>query len=245
MLRRGVWVLMMVLAVGVFSQTAFALNIDGMNGSLGQTQWYDGASDSFQAKHLNGLDPAPISILEISTVNSSGVEYVMFGGDFDISSSALLDDQTAGNAGGRALGVFGLGATLTLSGILYDQANFVTPVADGILFTADIVYDWELEEQESPPYPQNTVRGHAFFDVTGGLLSDGSLNTAGLVLQDFWLHFTFDNSAPTVTDFINMEGVYTSSSPDVQFAPIPEPVSIALWGLTSLALVKMRRRYSE
>ena len=236
-LRWRIWVLMAVLAVGVHSQTVFALDIDGINGSLGQTQWYDGASDSFSIKHLNGVDPAAISILEFSTVNSSGVEYVMLGGEFDITSSALLDDQT----GEQALGVFGFGATLTLSGILYDEATFDI-VADGDLITADIVYDWELEEQESPPYPQNTVRGHAYFAVTGGLLSEGSLNTAGLVLQDFWLHFTFDNSTPTVTDFINMEGVYTSSSPDVQFAPIPEPISIALWGLTSLVLVKTRKR---
>jgi hypothetical protein len=229
----------MVFVSLVISNLAYAVLIDDIQGTLGQTQWYNGTTDTFQTKSLGGA-PAEIDVLEFSTVNSSNTEYVMLGGEFSITPSALIADQTATN-GGRAKGIFASGATLTISGDLYNYDTFDV-VASGDLIVAQIMTSWQLEEMMVPPYPINTVRGHAYFNIIGGLLSNGALNPDGLVLDDFSLNFTFELSTPAVTDFITTSATYSCNTPKVQFGPVPEPASVMLIGLGALAIFRKREK---
>jgi hypothetical protein len=217
-----------------------AVLIDDIQGMLGSTNWYYGAGDYFQTKYTNNIDPASITTLGFSTVNSSSTEYWMFGGNFSIEPVSLVADLTVQN-GGRAKGTFAAGATLTISGELYRDSDYEI-VADGELIVADIMYEWQLEEMEVPPFPNNTVRGHAYFNITGGALSSASSNLDGLVLNDFILNFTFERCTPNVTDFGTTTATYSCSGPKVQGGPIPEPASIMLMGLGALAIFRRRRK---
>ena len=227
------------LVILVCANCALAVLIDDIQGTLNQTKWYYGVGDYFQTNYISGTGPASINVLAFSTTNSSNTEYWMFGGTFSIEPVSLVDDLTVEN-GGRAKGVFAAGATLTISGELYRDSDFEV-VADGDLIVADIMYEWELEELVSPPAPANTVRGHVLFNITGGALSNGSLNLDNLLLNDFWLNYTFELSSPAVTDFITTTATYTCSTPKVQMGPIPEPTTILLMGLGTLAILRKRR----
>jgi hypothetical protein len=232
------------LAAGMFlislflSNCAYAVLIDDIQGTLLQTQWYSGSTDTFQTKAIGGF-PADIDMLEFSTVNSSGTEYVLFGGSFSITPSALIADQTATN-GGRAKGTFASGATLTISGDLF-RNDFSAVVASGDLIVAEIMNNWQLEEMAVPPYPINTVRGHAYFNITGGALFNGASNLDGLVLNDFSLNFTFELCTPAVTDFATTSATYECGTPKVQFGPVPEPATAMLLGLGTLAIFRKKR----
>jgi hypothetical protein len=223
----------------VLTNLAYAVLVDDIQGTLGQTQWYFGSTDTFQPKSMGGY-PAEVDILEFSTVNSTGTEYVLFDGSFSITPSALIADQTATN-GGRAKGIFASGATLTISGDLY-RNDFSDVVASGDLIVAQIMTSWQLEEMVVNPYPENTVRGHAYFNVTGGALANGTSNLDGLVLDDFSLNFTFEFSTPVVTDFATTAATYSCNTPKVQFGPVPEPTSIMLLGLGTLAIFRKREK---
>ncbi len=232
-----------VVSLLLFTTSAFGVLIDDLNGGLMSTRWYwGGSNDYFQTRYASSTPtPASISILNISTTMTHGTEYVMLGGTFAMTTSALLQDLTTQN-GGLAKGVFASGATLTINGTLYNN-DLTQTVATGDLIIAQIMYEWELEEQAAPPAPSNTVRGHAFFDITGGKLSDPGLNSASLQLKDFWLNFTFASSSPEVTDFLTTtRAYYGCSSPQIQFTPVPEPSSILLLGIAGLAALKRRKK---
>jgi hypothetical protein len=231
----------MFLVSIVLSNCAYAVLIDDIQGTLLQTQWYSGSTDTFQTKAIGGY-PADIDILEFSTVNSSGTEYVMFGGSFSITPSALISDQTATNDG-RAKGTFASGATLTISGDLF-RNDFSGVVASGDLIVAQITNSWQLEEMD-PYYPDNTVRGHAYFNITGGALFNGTSNLDGLVLDDFSLNFTFELCTPAVTDFATTSATYECGTPKVQFGPVPEPATVMLLGLGTLAIFRKKREKSN
>jgi hypothetical protein len=221
----------------VLTNLAYAVLVDDIQGTLGQTQWYFGSTDTFQTKSMGG-NAADIEMLEFSTVNSTGTEYVMFAGStFSITPSALIGDQTSSNSG-RAKGIFASGATLTISGDLYRNDESFELVASGDLIVAQIMTTWQLEEMVANPYPINTVRGHAYFSVIGGLLADGASNLDGLVLNDFSLNFTFERCTPEVTDFATNAAAYTCNTPKVQFGPVPEPASVMLMGMGDLAIFR-------
>jgi hypothetical protein len=224
----------------VLTNLAYAVLVDDIQGTLGQTQWYSGTTDTFQTKSMGG-NAADIEMLEFSTVNSTGTEYVMFAGStFSITPSALIGDQTSSN-GGLAKGIFASGATLTISGDLYNYETFDL-VASGDLIVAQIMTTWQLEEMVANPYPINTVRGHAYFNVIGGLLANGASNLDGLVMNDFSLNFTFERCTPEVTDFATTAAAYTCNTPKVQFGPVPEPATFMLLGLGTLAIFRKREK---
>jgi hypothetical protein len=81
------------------------------------------------------------------------------------------------------------------------------------------------------------------FDIVDGALSSESLNGDGLVLGDFYVEFTFERCAPSITDFSTLLGdaVYTCSAPKIQIGAVPEPASIALLGIGGLALIRRKR----
>ena len=113
---------MAVLAFLVLTNSAFAVLIDDIQGTLGQTQWYDGSTDTFQTKSMGG-GAADIEMLEFSTVNSPDTEYFLLAGStFSITPSALIADQTSSN-GGRAKGIFASGATFYLRTISHEKVS--------------------------------------------------------------------------------------------------------------------------
>jgi hypothetical protein len=142
-----------------------------------------------------------------------------------------------------ALGTFASGATLTINGNLYRDFGDYGIAATGDLVIANIMFDWELEEQLSPPYPSNTLLGQVHFDIVGGALSDAGLNDDGLVLGDFYLDLTFERCQPTVTDFTTNLGdqMYSTSTAKLQGGAIPEPTTLLLLGLGSLAAWHRRK----
>jgi hypothetical protein len=62
-------------------------------------------------------------------------------------------------------------------------------------------------------------------------------------VNDFYIDFTFSGTTPNVTDFSNSLGsaIYNTAHPTIQFGFVPEPASIAIFGLGVLALIRRRR----
>jgi len=225
----------------IVANGAFGTVIQDIQGTLQNTEWYYGAGDYFKPNYNNGgLDDAQIDMFSVTIQGQSTASYYMYYGDFIMSPSSLVADLSAG---GMADGVFAAGATLTINSDLYRDFDDYGIAASGDLIIANVMYEWELQEQGSP-YPNNTVRGHASFDITGGALSDPLLNSDGLVLNDFSLNFTFENTSPTVTDFTTLLGdaIYTCSGPKVQIGALPEPATMLLLGIGGLAILRRRQR---
>jgi hypothetical protein len=230
---------MVILAIAAIVNPVSAVLIDDIQGQLETANWYSGATDQFQVTDLAGSGPASINTFAFSTTNSASTEYWLFGGTLSIQPSLLVTDLTATN-GGLAKGVFAAGATMTISGELYRDSDF-SVAASGDLIVASIAGQWTLEEMAAPPYPSNTVRGQVLFNITGGLLSSGALNPDGIVMNDFFLNFTFGRSTPSVTDFATTAATYACASPDLQFTPVPEPASILLIGIGAASILRRRR----
>jgi hypothetical protein len=224
---------------------ASAAVIENIQGTLqSSVELYYGDGDYFQTNHANGgLSPAQISVLALSLLGEGAPSYYMYYGDFAMTPSALVSDDTASN-GGLALGTFASGATLTITGDLFRDFGDYGLAASGDLIVADVMFDWELEEQVSPPYPSNTLLAQVHFDITGGALSNAGLNADGLVLGDFYLDLTFERCTPVVTDFTTLLGdqVYSTSTAKVQGGAVPEPCTIMLIGLGSLAVARRRKK---
>jgi hypothetical protein len=235
---RGVIILVAVLVCSV----SFGAMVENIQGTLAsQVDLYYGAGDYFQVNALGGGGPAPISVLGISTAGQPAPDYWMYYGDVSLTPSALVSDDSAG---GMALGTFASGATLTINGDLFRDFGDYGIAATGDLIVAEVMYEWELEEQVSPPYPSNTLLGQVHFNIVGGALSDAGLNADGLVLGDFYLDLTFERCDPAVTDFTTVLGdaTYSTGTAKLQGGAIPEPTTILLLGLGSLAAVWNKRK---
>jgi PEP-CTERM motif len=231
--------LVVALVVFVFTGTSFATVIQDIGGTLTQTDWYYGNGHYFKPNSAGGAGNTQIAILAFTSQGQIDPDYYMFGGDFAMGQSNLLQDKSSG---GLADGIFASGATLTINGNLYRNSDF-SFAASGDLITAVVTSQWELRElpQQSE---ENTVIGRAFFHITGGLLSDSSLNDDGLSMGDFYIDFTFSACTPNVTDFSSSLGnaTYNCSDPTIQFGfNVPEPASIAILGLGGFALIRRRR----
>lgn len=229
----------------IVANGAFGVVIQDIQGTLQNTEWYYGAGDYFKPNYVNsGIDDAQIDMLGVTVAGESTPSYYMYYGDFIMDASALVADLSAG---GMADGKFAAGATLTINSDLCRDFGDYGIAASGDLIIANVMYEWELQEQDSPPYLSNTVRGHASFDITGGALSDGALNDDGLVLNDFSLQFTFELTSPTVTDFSTLLGdaTYTCSGPKVQIGALPEPATMLLLGIGSLVVLLRKKRIRQ
>ncbi|MGA2678530.1 MAG: PEP-CTERM sorting domain-containing protein [Sedimentisphaerales bacterium] len=234
--------LTVALVVFVFAGASFAAIIQDIGGTLTGTDWYYGSGHYFKPNSAGGTSNTQIDTLAFTSQGQTDPDYYMFYGDFAMGQSNLLQDKSSG---GLADGIFASGATLTINGDLYAN-DFSSIGATGDLITAVVTSQWELREM--PPEsqaPANTVIGRAFFHITGGALSNSSLNDAGLSMGDFYIDFTFEGCTPNVTDFSNSLGssIYNCAHPTIQFGfgVVPEPASIAILGLGGLALIRRRR----
>jgi hypothetical protein len=221
---------------------SYAAVIENITGNLLSTDFYYGNGQYFQTNYSGTGFPAYIDNLTFSQADGAYyfLDNSLTGGTFSIGTSLLVQDQTP--SGGLAKGLFASGATLTINGDLYAD-DWSTIVATGDLITAQVTTQWTLKELASPPYYANTLDGRAYFHVTGGLLSSSSLNSAGLVLGDFYIDFLFQPSVPTVTDFSTLLGnnTYSCLHPTIQGASVPEPASIAILGIGGIALLRRRK----
>jgi hypothetical protein len=232
---------LVALVMFVLTSASFAAVIQNIGGNLLTTDLYHGNGDYFQTNYAGTDWPAYIDGLYFSTQDSFyWMDAMLGGGTFALGPSALVSDLTP--SGGLAKGLFASGATLTISGDLYAD-DWATIVATGDLVTAVITTQWELKEL-APPARADTMDGRAFFHVTGGALSNASLNDAGLVLGDFYLDFSFQACSPTVTDFSTLLGnnTYNCVHPSIQgTSTIPEPASIVILGLGGAVLFRRRK----
>jgi hypothetical protein len=224
----------------VITPASFASVIENIQGSLYSTNWYNGNGDYFKPQYVGGGD-AQINVLGFSTQGQAIPDYYMYGGTFAMGATHMIQDKTSQN-GGLALGVFEAGTTLTINGDLWRDFGDYDLAAGGDLIVAEVMMQWELEEQPSPA-PSNTVRGQAFFHITGGALSNASLNSDGLTMGDFYVQFTLEHCNPAVTDFSNALGnaIYNCNAPLIQMGIAPEPATISLLGFGGLALLRRRR----
>jgi hypothetical protein len=229
-----------IVLVFILSGVSSAAVVQNIVGNLLAADLYNGNGHYFQTNYAGTDWPAYIDILSFSTEDSSYyIDSFATGGTFAFGPSALVSDLTP--SGGLAKGLFASGATLTINGDLYNEDESEI-VANGDLVTAVVTTQWVLKEL---PYParDDTMDAQVFFHITGGTLSNASLNSAGIVLGDFYLDFSFAACSPEVTDFSTMLGnnTYSCVHPSIQGSSIPEPASVALLSLGGMVLFRRKK----
>lgn len=220
-----------------FVSLSQAVLIDDMQIDVLPTAWYDGSTQQFKFE-FDGIPgfPAMYTFGQISDISSGSYDYFFQNGNIAITNADLIDDATSEN-GGLAKGIFEGGGTLTITGTLQ---SFITGeiITSGTILVAQMSSaSWYLEELQSPPNPANKIRGSAFYTTVGGALYNGN-NSAGLQLCNFRVDFTFPDVVPATTNFGNTS--YSSSNPQLQI--VPEPASLAVFGLSTLMVIIKRNR---
>lgn len=214
--------------------------VEDVQAPLLDTDWFYGDTDTFQTDYagIPGLD----TYLRTTTFRSEkaserGVtaDYVVYAYDGTFSfTPSVVTDQT--DPGGLAKGEVAAGGILTINGNMYRNFGDGALVASGDLIVAQVTAEWLLEEQSTDVYPENTVRGRAFYDIIGGALYDAN-NLDDLLLGDFTGIFTLER-CNEITDFLTSE-IYTCTNP--KFQATPEPSALLLLGVGGLVLRKRRR----
>ena len=242
-MRRKLTAAVLICVMVSIVPTSFAAVIKDIAGNLLQSDLYHGSGDYFQMNFPGSDWPTYTDVVYFSTDDSYyWLDSSMSMNTFDFGASALVADLSTYGPGGLAKGRFASGATLTINGNLYDD-SYENIVASGDLVTAVVTTQWTLEELPAPARA-NTLSGRAFFHITGGALSNPSLNTDGLVMGDFYLDFLFQATSPNVSDFSTLLGndTYDCLHPTIQGATmIPEPASLIIMGIGSMAMIRRKK----
>lgn len=162
----------------------------------------------------------------------SAYSYSISNASVTITSCALQNDATTG---GKVIGDFYGGATMTVSGDLYKSGSLLT---SGQLLVGEMAIlsseTWRLAETSSTS--NQISNGSTDFVLTGGQLQSGITDgTDMLMIGDMTLKLQFNNQ--TMTNFAST-GMALATSPIFQIAAVevPEPVTLVLLGLGGLFL---------
>lgn len=195
-------------------------------------------------------DPSKV-IGQIHLQNNPIYLYEIRGGIVNFTPSQLVSDQSYSDPTNfmnpqRAVGYFGRGGTLTVSGSIWDVGG---PVAQeifsyGSILEAVIDLDFVCAEQQ---YLANSLIAQMQMTVTGGELATGQqtgfIMLYPSIIADITL-YTAKQGTPPGTNLVNFtqEINYSSVTSYVQIYPVPEPATLLLFGLGSLFMLKKKQR---
>ena len=246
--KRSVFAAVIALSLAFCSISLCATEIRDVVLDPYYVDWYEGSTSVFHMTSplASSYDKAILTDGLFDTISGGNPEYILDidtgGGKFgyiDTGEIALFDDVTP--TGGMAKAYFGPAGTVSIYGELLRFSDS-TLVADGTttpLITAQISStSWYMLEENV-----NQVTARIDFEVIGGILSDPLLaaNIDNLIMPDFWSLFTFHGVDPDIVNFEDFTGTYSSVNVDIQMGALPEPATIMLLGLGSMALTRRKR----
>ena len=149
--------------------------------------------------------------------------------------------------GARAIANFLQGATLTVTGSIWDVTDALTPVqvsSYDTIMVAAIQADFYVFEHEMWP---DEIAAQLNMLITGGDLATGAQGFQSLyngLVNDITLYSVQHPGSPTtpVESFLE-DIIYTDDGSLMQIYPVPEPATIAFLGIGGLAL--LRRLYNR
>jgi hypothetical protein len=192
----------------------------------------------FQLENTSGSTNVTISLVHMRVNEVWGYDIVGTA-RYNLSGSNLLSDNST--SGGKALGHFDDGATLTISGSIKNLDTQQT-IFTGTILTATVSDEFDMYEDE--PLNPNWMHAHQQFTVTGGALSTGEAE--GLRIMDFVAHYSFMLcTVEGATNVLNLQQGNIKASlgnGSIQIAaPVPEPGMLGLLMFSGIVGLRKHR----
>lgn len=176
------------------------------------------------------------------TLGAAGYDYA-FDATVNVTHCDLKENT---GTGGWASGNFYGGATLTVTGDLWDVSDPSTLLVSGgtileALMVPTASETWVLSEIGGNPGDLDATVYFTPVALNGGLGSGIELpNGDELVISDFRADFGFPNVMPVDPSSFGTMGYYAMSS-TLQITAIPEPATLALLAIGALGVIKRKK----
>ena len=222
----GGFFLIILCAISVNSQAAL-VEVEDIQLPIPVTQVYNWSGSGLL--HITG---GTTSSALLRVKGAAGYEYGIQA-TVTLSPCNMIDDSQS--SGGVAHGVFQGGATLTVTGDLWEFGSGTYYATGETLLVATMALDnWDVMEDGYEFFD-----GSAYFSPTNGGLNTGIAVGGGdvLTIGDFRADLSFKSMTP-VNNFssVNIMGLTNT----IQITTVPEPATVLLLGFGSLLICRRK-----
>jgi len=233
----AIFLVAVIVLGGVVATHGASIPVQDITISFGMVPFYQGGIPGyFQVPNSSSV------IANLQTLGASGFDY---GISANVTVTPCYLESNAGS-GSLALGNFYGGATMTITGNLWNVADPGTLiVSNGVILQATMVptsaQTWVLSEDAGLP---GNLDASVYFTPSGseGLSSGIELaNGDKLVIGGFRADFGFPNIMPFDPSSFGTTG-YMAIGSTLQMTAIPEPATLLLLAIGGLSVMRIKRK---